>query len=395
LDRLEQEHDNLRAALDWLLTTCEAKTALRMASALWCFWRVRGHLSEGRDWLERALAIGDDAPPLVRAKALDWAGDLAWVQRDYDLAQRRHEESLAICTAYEDRAGRARALYSLGDVALRRNQLDEASARYQVALALYREGDEPIWVASTLASLGFVARLSGDDELATARLEEALASFRTGGHGWVLAWAINGLADLKREQGDAERALALYRESLSLRLAHRDRKGMADSLNGVGLIAVAAGQFEIAACLFGAVEGLYEAIAVPLPRDQGERAAAIASTREALGEEAAAEAWRAGRALSIEAAVAIAAEVDAAARPRVTADGDLTETGLTAREIETMRLAIQGLTNREIAEHLFISERTVSTHIGNIYQKLNIHSRAQLTAYAHRQGKPKAFGIAR
>ncbi|MGH2558079.1 MAG: ATP-binding protein [Thermomicrobiales bacterium] len=386
LDRLEQEHDNLRAALGWLLDAGEAETALRLASALWCLWRVRSHLSEGRDWLERALVIGDAAPPLVRAKALDWAGDLAWVQRDFDRAQQQHDESLAICNAHGDRAGSARALYALGDVALRRNQLDEATSRYLEALSLYRDINASIWIAAALTSLGFVARLGGDDETATERLEEARSSYRAARFGWGLAWAVNGLADLKREQGDVTRALPLYRESLSLRQQHRDRKGLADSLNGLALIAAASRQFEIAVKLCGTVEGLYEAIAIPLPRDKGERMAAVALARDALGEEAAAEAWRVGHALTIEAAVALAAEVDATARRQTTPVVDQTGAGLTPREIDVLRLVIQGLANREVAEALFISERTVGTHVANVYQKLGLHSRAQLTAYAHRQG---------
>jgi predicted ATPase len=84
LERLEQDHANLRAALEWSQgTDGDTEIGLRLAGALWRFWWVRGHLTEGRQWLEAALARGADAPAALRAKALHGAGNLALPQGDY------------------------------------------------------------------------------------------------------------------------------------------------------------------------------------------------------------------------------------------------------------------------------------------------------------------------
>ena len=118
LARLEEEHDNLRAALGWALASGDAETALRLAAALWRFWEVHGHLSEGRRWLAAALRTGGTgAMRALRARALRGAGLLATWQGDYAAARALHAESLALCRALADRDGVGHALENLGIVA--------------------------------------------------------------------------------------------------------------------------------------------------------------------------------------------------------------------------------------------------------------------------------------
>jgi predicted ATPase len=127
LDRLEAENDNLRAAIGWSLGRGDAQMALRLVAALWYFWYKRGHLNEGRRWLEEALATSD-APTPARAEALNGAGALARNQADYEQAQRWLEESLVLRREFGDKKGTAEALINLGTVAFDRGEYSQSTA---------------------------------------------------------------------------------------------------------------------------------------------------------------------------------------------------------------------------------------------------------------------------
>ncbi len=139
LNRLEIEHDNLRAALSWSLEQGEIEIVLRMGGALWWFWFVRGHFAEGRRWLERALAGTVGAPPSPRAKALNGAGVLAFYQGEIGLAGQLCGGSLALSRQLDDRAGIATALNGLALVARCRGNLSAARAMYEESLDLLRQ----------------------------------------------------------------------------------------------------------------------------------------------------------------------------------------------------------------------------------------------------------------
>jgi predicted ATPase len=113
LNRLEAEHDNLRAALEWLLKHREVEAGLRLAGVLWIFWNVRGYRSEGRRWLEEALERSEGATTAMRAKALNGAGGLAYSQGDYAQATALYEQSLALWQELGDLQGRARVFNNL------------------------------------------------------------------------------------------------------------------------------------------------------------------------------------------------------------------------------------------------------------------------------------------
>ena len=127
LDRLESEHDNLRGALDWLRGQGDGDRAVTLAAALWRFWWLRGHVAEGREQLETALAVDGSTASAARAAALDGAGVLAETQGDYDRAEALHQESLALSRERGDKTGIARALGNLGVVAFDRGDDDQAT----------------------------------------------------------------------------------------------------------------------------------------------------------------------------------------------------------------------------------------------------------------------------
>jgi predicted ATPase/DNA-binding CsgD family transcriptional regulator len=387
LDRLETEHDNLRAVLEWALDRGRAADAQRLVASASRFWYVRGHLSEGRVWAERALAAGP-APGAVRAAALIVAGWLALEQGDRQRAVARLEEALAQARAVDHPMWTAQALTLLGLAAEERGRYAEAQAHHQDALRLYRTLGDRVWLPLALNHLGVVAYEQGDIERAMHRFEEALASFRAAGNTFGIGVVLVNLAKLERERGDFARAADLFAESLALRWEQGDRMGIAGCLRGLASVAAMTHRHERAARLFGAAEAVRETLGLPPPRHHAQYGQAVARARAGLGDEAFAAAWAAGRALPLADAVAEAMT----ARPEAAA-GDLPAPlrraerfGLTLREVEVLRLVRAGLSNREIAERLYITERTAQTHVQHILDKLDVVTRAAAAALAVEHG---------
>ena len=257
LDRLEAEHDDLRVALAWGTSGGDAEPALRLATSLGRFWEVRGHLSEGRSWLEAALTAGGGGDwPGLRAVALNWAAVLAQHQGDYAASRGLYEHSLALRRRLDDRLGTAAALVGLGNLAALQGQLAVARAQFEESLAIGRELEQPQVVAASLTNLGWVAHGRGDLREARAMYEEALAVRRRLGDGHGTAMVLANLGDLALQQGDLDTAHALQTEGLDLRRSLGDRSGVADSLTALGRVALARGDRETARALHS--QGLAE-----------------------------------------------------------------------------------------------------------------------------------------
>ncbi len=226
LERLEQEHDNLRAALSWTVERGETRQstemALRLGGALRRFWWGRGHWSEGRAFLERALAAGRSLPnpridPSVRAKALMAAANLAFVQSDYEQTEVLCEESLALYRELGDHYGIAFSLYRLGNVAWVRGNTAEARSLTEEALAIFKEVDHREYVAYSLFSLALVASSQGEYARACALYEESLAIHRELGNKRGIAHSLSQLAQaLYDSQADHARVRSLVEECLAL-----------------------------------------------------------------------------------------------------------------------------------------------------------------------------------
>ena len=350
LTRLEQEHDNLRAALAWSQTEAgDAEIGLRLAGALWWFWFVHSHYSEGRRWLETTLAVSGEASISLRAKLLTGAGQLVRVQGDYGRGAALLEEAVGLCRDLGDIRGLARALIELAFASLFRGDDQQAAAFWEESLALSRRSGHSWGVATSLHGLGRAAEFRGDYERAAALLEESLGLFRELGNTWYtawglrylgrvlqtqgdqvravalleeslalwreqdnkpgMAWALHNLAGVARAQGEHGRATALAVESLELAREMGQKREMAECLEGLAGLAAAQNQRERAARLFGTAEMLRQGIGAPLP--PSERAAYerdVAAVRGGLGEEVFAAAWAEGRAMSSEQAIAYALE---------------------------------------------------------------------------------------
>jgi len=162
LERLEREHDNLRAALGWAIEGGDEALGLRLATALGRFWSMRGHLGEGLAWIERAISRWPDAPAPARAEALSAAGNLAHAKGAYDRAATLHNESLSVRRALGDRRGAAESLHTLGMVALYQGELDRAAAPLDESLAIWRALGNTRSAAMVLNTLGVLARNRGE-----------------------------------------------------------------------------------------------------------------------------------------------------------------------------------------------------------------------------------------
>jgi predicted ATPase/class 3 adenylate cyclase len=332
LSRYEREHDNFRAAIAWAIEHDPVDLGLRVPESLWRFWELRGHHIEARGWLERALA-------------LDGLGAIAWRQGDLVTATQALEESLGIWRASDERRSIGDTLSNLGTVMELRGDMDRAQMLQEESLAIAREFGDPLRIASALNNLALVIWNKGDTDRATALLEESAAIKRKQGN-WVgLAITLNNLAMLAAEAGDLDgaiasmeetlaierklgnptgisdslgnlagliaptgdvaRAAALDAEALEMRRDLSDRLSMAHSLDSIAATASRAGFAEAGARLYGAGECLREELGAPVPASERARyETGLAMTRSAIGNEAYDRAWVAGRALSLDHAVA-------------------------------------------------------------------------------------------
>ena len=218
LERLEREHDNLRAALRWFITSGEAEQGLRLGVALGSLWSLHGYLSEGRAWLSELLAVPAAlVPATVRASALVLAGELARLQGDNASARVHSETSLAIWRELGDQQGVASALFSLGLAAMSQDDYAAARPSMEESFAIRRELGLRAGMAAVLGGgLGELARRQGDYGAARALFEQALAIFRELQNTHMSAMMLSCLGDVVRSEDDYQRAEALYQESLPL-----------------------------------------------------------------------------------------------------------------------------------------------------------------------------------
>jgi predicted ATPase len=309
LERLEREHGNLRAALAWGIDSAPNELALRLTGALRAFWRVRGHLSEGRRWLEAALARAEDESAAPRAKALYGASVLALRQGDYGPAKAWAQESLALCRGLGDGSGAGRALQMLGSVAVGERAYDEANRLFEESEALCRKIGDKSLLATTILDLGDVALNQADYERATVLLEESLTLFQELGDKDGAAIALYNLGSAALSEGRDERAVGLLSDGLALFGELGYKEGMAYCLEALASATASGASRVEAARLLGAADAASEAMGAALePGERDRRARTESMLRAQLGEERFAELWSEGRNMTLDEAVRYARE---------------------------------------------------------------------------------------
>ncbi len=387
LSRLERSLDDLRAGIAWCREHGAFEMELRFAVALWRFGYTRGHLSEARSWLREALAR-NPAPSALRVVALNAAGLLASTQGDPDDAVDLHTEAIEISQLLDDQRGIAVALNGLGDAAAAHGDRAMARERYEAALALFRELGERRGIAAALTNLGNRAWDEMDLDAAVMLHTQARTIFQEIDERRGLAWSAKNLGTLAAQQGRLDDARPLLREALTRYEALGDRSGEVDVLEGFAEIAHGEGRAEIEGILFSVAQAIRDEIGEPVPVSMRERHdASLERVRQALGRRFD-RIWAEGQVTSpedaITAALAMGSTLPVPLRQQEAETGPAHT--LSAREIEVVRLIAEGRSNKEIAEALYISVRTVGTHLTHIFGKLDVSSRSALTAYAHRTG---------
>jgi predicted ATPase/DNA-binding XRE family transcriptional regulator len=257
LDRLEQEHDNLRAALAWHIAHAEgAEPALRMAGRLWRFWDMRGHWTEGQQWLERALFRRAAAAPADTWLALHGAGNLSLDLGEYERAKAYYEESLAVTQQLHVRHGIANSLLNLSMATFYQGDLWQAIGLQEEALAIHRALGNNIGVALALHNLASMLEQAGDYDRAAAFAEESLARYRELGDSLGVALALHDQALLAHRRRAYERARALFEECRTIYENLGARNDLARALNDLGELADDQGDGEWAAELYEESLGL-------------------------------------------------------------------------------------------------------------------------------------------
>ena len=390
LRRLSDEYGNLRAALGWFAARGDAEALARLTGALSWFWHMGGQGREGRRWLEQALAASARASPEARLGTLSGACNLAVQQGDHARATALGEELLAVARTHGDRAAEADARFLLSRAASQRGAGVQATAFAAAAVALCRELGDERRLPWALQRLGIEAYVAGDLSGAAALLAEALAGFRAAGNPLGMAYASGNLGMARHALGDQRQAAALHRESLTLHRDLADPWETAHVLIQAALLTAEAQDGERAARLLGAAEGLFTLTGtVPNPYERDNAGRAEAAARAWLDPDAYTSAWESGQALrfaqAIEEGLAAVAAIEAQLAPGRSSPGTAGG-GLTPREQEVLRLLVAGRSNAEIAAALFVSRRTITTHVGRLYAKLGVASRAEAIALAHRHG---------
>lgn len=345
LERLELEHENLRAALDWLIRDNEGDWGVRMGGALFRFWETREYLSEGRDYLRKLLALpAAQARTQARERTVLAAGVLAATQGDQALSLSLHRESLeiarelgdqwgqavalnalavnaqdqgdneqarvfieetiALWKALDDRKALARSLSNLANVERAQGNYERAHSLYEECRSTFRELGDQNGVAWSLNHQGDAARAQGDPETARSFYEKSLAAFREMGERWGVATCLADMGNLARDQHEFASAHRLYEESIRLFQELGHKRGIARILEAFAGAAVAQSQPERALRLAGTAAALRKNIGVPIaPEEQDKLEDCLAPARRALPDPAGATAWMEGWEMPVERAI--------------------------------------------------------------------------------------------
>jgi predicted ATPase len=341
LDRLEAEHDNLRAAMARSLERGDGTVALKLALRLWEFWWTRGYRREGRDWLDRTVAMAGSVDAAGRADAEFALGKLSLDLSDYEVAEAHFRESLDARRQLGDAQGEAEVLSALAMIALNRLAYVEARALGEDALKIARTGEDRRGAATALRILGMIAGEQGQYERALGLLEESMAlgralndsawtarvasqmgiTHRLAGNGeqaqqyldtsqrlhtelgdrFALAVIANNSGHLAFDAGDVNRAVALYAEALRHFDSVGDPEGAVEAIEWLAVVASTRGEAGAALRLFGATDAAREALHLPPRFESDEQRVALGFDRamQAVGPGAAA-ALGAGKMISLE-----------------------------------------------------------------------------------------------
>jgi predicted ATPase/DNA-binding CsgD family transcriptional regulator len=386
--RMRIEHDNLWSALGFCLRQPEALgRGIEICTHLRPYWHSQGPANDVRRFLDSLIAL-TDPDSVQRAQCLTVAAMVAAAQTDSRSAWQMGEESLRIGQKYDDDDAVARSLGSLIFLAWAEKRFDEGTKLAERMLALGRTMGVTWVVAWALVCLATFRVYTGEFRDAVQLGEEAASISRELGEAWLRGQALLLLALAWWRLDDLERAEAAGKEAAHWMNELDDRRSLVALVEILASIAVARGKSDRAAILLGCIAQLLDSIANPLLEVQRERHRTLeASALDGLGEAAFAAALERGRSMTIDEAVAYAVDNRSPTMTQPPARA-VERMPLTRRELEIAREIADGLTSQQIAAKLFISERTVTTHVTNMLNKLGLSSRIQLAGWIAGRSEP-------
>jgi non-specific serine/threonine protein kinase len=385
--RLEQDHDNLRAALRWSQPGTHtdahdrAQVHLRLTVALGRFWLACCYFAEGTRWLGGTLAI--PAAPALRARQLLWAGLLARYSGDFPRSLALLDESRQLSEQAGDSATAAWACGPMGAIYLDIGDPERAEELLQAAVTFSRSASEPRILGVALGSLGEARRAQGDYAAAAAIYVQAEEQARLAGDPHLEAGLLGARAQAVALLGDHRRPAKLLVRSLDLAEDLGDMRRCAMNVEAIGALLALRGRAADGARLLGAIDAWRDQSGTRRERpDQALQAAGVAAARAGLDPATFASTWADGRSLPWPRALADARALIGRVREERRSAPAAAVTRLTPREREVVELLVLELTNREIAQRLTIGEGTARIHVERILAKLGLRSRWQVATWA-------------
>lgn len=340
LDRLEDEHDNLRAAMQWSLNN-DPTMAVRLAVSVRNFWLLHSHLSEGYRWLKAALERGGEPPPQLRFKLMNGLGLAARFRGDYQTARKAYEEGLAAGREAGDKQGVALSSRGLGLVAMQQGDARAAQEYFESGLAISRDLGDKFGIAISLSFLGDLARSEKDFSRARPLFEESLSLFRELDNKSAVSDALNNLASACLKGGDLRVAKQHFAEAANLALDLGNKMTMSYSLDGFAALAVEQGDFASAAQLCGAAEALRDAIGYKIePAEEVFKEDYLAKLRTQMDEASFSQAFARGRATPPEAAIQLLFEKSTASGNLPAIENPTFTSGSTASTMDVNSIAV-------------------------------------------------------
>lgn len=377
-------HDaNIERALNFCLTEPgEAQAGLEMVSSLEAYWFASGQLTVGRSWVRQLLAL-DDGPSVARARATRVAGLMALHENDVADAQASIEEADTLAKQLDAPEMLGPTVQASGLLALCRNDLVEAARRFEQALEVYQETGNRTGILLSQFHLATLAIRLDDTDRAERLLQECLALSEKLEESWQMSWTLWARGVLKWCQGDLQQAIKAERQAIRMKQNFGDQLGMGRCVEVLAWIADAQGRPERAASLLGASETTFrQAKGTPygcLPHSHG--GGLDARLCRLLGRQRFKTLSSKGGNLTRDQMISLALEDEPTGASVHVEHGS----ALTDRETEIAGLVAQGLSSKQIAMRLVISQRTVEGHVDHILTKLGFHKRTQIAVWITQQ----------